>query len=83
LCCIAAAIAGVFMVITKGDPANTFAGGALAGDLLILLGAMSWIVYTIGAVSFPGWSALRFTTLTALPGRRDIRHHAIATMTAT
>jgi drug/metabolite transporter (DMT)-like permease len=66
--CIAAAIAGVFMVITKGDPGSTFAGGTLVGDLLIFLGAMSWIVYTIGAVSFPGWSALRFTTLTALPG---------------
>jgi len=66
--CIGAAIAGVFMVITKGDIGSTFAGGTLAGDLLIFLGAMSWIVYTIGAVSFPGWSALRFTTLTALPG---------------
>ena len=82
LCCIAAAIAGVFMVIPKGDPANTFAGGALAGDLLILLGAMSWIVYTIGAVSFPGWAALRFTTLTALPGTAGIFViTAIATMT--
>ena len=66
--CIATAIAGVFMVITKGDPGNAFAGGTLAGDLLIFLGALSWIVYTIGAVSFPGWSALRFTTLTAIPG---------------
>jgi drug/metabolite transporter (DMT)-like permease len=80
--CIAAAIAGVFMVITKGDPGNTFAGGTLAGDLLIFLGAMSWIVYTIGAVSFPGWSALRFTTLTALPGTAGIFViTAIATMT--
>lgn len=70
--CIAAAIAGVFMVITKGDIGGTFAGGTLAGDLLIFLGAMSWIVYTIGAVSFPGWSALRFTTLTALPGTAGI-----------
>jgi drug/metabolite transporter (DMT)-like permease len=72
LCCIAAAIAGVFMVITKGDFGTAMAGGTLAGDLLIFLGAMSWIVYTIGAVSFPGWSALRFTTLTALPGAAGI-----------
>jgi drug/metabolite transporter (DMT)-like permease len=33
---------------------------------------MSWITYTIGAVSFPGWSALRFTTLTCLPGTAGI-----------
>jgi len=79
--CIAAAIAGVFMVITKGDLGNTFAGGTLMGDLLIFVGAMSWIVYTIGAVSFPGWSALRFTTLTALPGAAGIfAITAIATM---
>jgi drug/metabolite transporter (DMT)-like permease len=70
--CIAAAIAGVFMVISKGDPGNAFAGGTWVGDLLIFLGAMSWIVYTIGAGSFPGWSALRFTTLTALPGAAGI-----------
>ena len=66
--CVAVAIFGVFMVITKGDVAHTFAGGTFFGDLLIFFGAMSWIVYTIGAVSFPGWSALRFTTLTCLPG---------------
>jgi drug/metabolite transporter (DMT)-like permease len=80
--CIAVAIAGVFMVITKGDLGSTFAGGTLAGDLLIFLGAMSWIVYTIGAVSFPGWSALRFTALTALPGTAGIFvATAIATLT--
>jgi drug/metabolite transporter (DMT)-like permease len=66
--CVAIAIIGVFMVITKGDLAHTFAGGTFIGDVLIFLGAMSWVVYTIGAVSFPGWSALRFTTLTCLPG---------------
>ena len=70
--CIAVAIVGVFMVITKGDPLHAFAGGTFLGDALIFLGAMSWIAYTIGAVSFPGWSALRFTTLTCLPGTAGI-----------
>jgi drug/metabolite transporter (DMT)-like permease len=70
--CIALAIFGVFLVITKGDPAHAFTGGTFLGDLLIFLGAMSWIAYTVGAVSFPGWSALRFTTLTCLPGTAGI-----------
>jgi drug/metabolite transporter (DMT)-like permease len=49
--------------------------------VLIFLGAMSWVVYTIGAVSFPGWSALRFTALTCLPGTAGIFVvTAIATM---
>jgi drug/metabolite transporter (DMT)-like permease len=72
LACIAVAILGVFLVITKGDPAHAFTGGTFLGDVLIFLGAMSWIAYTIGAVSFPGWSALRFTTLTCLPGTAGI-----------
>ncbi|MBE0615975.1 MAG: DMT family transporter [Burkholderiales bacterium] len=72
LVCITVAILGVFMVITKGDPVHAFAGGTFFGDMLIFLGAMSWIIYTIGAVSFPGWSALRFTTLTSLPGAAGI-----------
>lgn len=72
LACVALAIAGVFMVITKGNLVQPFDGGTLFGDLLILLGAICWVVYTIGAVSFPGWSALRFTTLTCLPGTLGI-----------
>lgn len=70
--CVTLAILGVFLVITKGDPAQAFGGGTFLGDALVFLGAMSWIVYTIGAVSFPGWSALRFTTLTCLPGTAGI-----------
>ena len=72
LVCISVAILGVYLVITKGDPAHAFAGGTLLGDLMIFLGALSWIAYTIGAVSFPGWSALRFTALTSVPGAAGI-----------
>ena len=72
LSCVTLAIFGVFLVITKGDPVHAFSGGTFRGDVLIFLGAMSWIGYTVGAVSFPGWSALRFTTLTCLPGTAGI-----------
>ncbi|MEK7435522.1 MAG: DMT family transporter [Pseudomonadota bacterium] len=72
LACVSVAIAGVFMVITKGDLAHAYSADTLFGDVLIFLGAMCWTAYTIGAVSFPGWSALRFTTLTCLPGTLGI-----------
>lgn len=66
--CVAAAIAGVLLVITKGNPANALVGGSLLGDALILLGAISWVTYTLAAGRFAGWSPLRFTVLTCIPG---------------
>ncbi len=66
--CVAAAIGGVVLVITKGDLSNALAGGSLLGDTLIFLGAVSWVTYTLSASRFAGWSPLRFTVLTCIPG---------------
>ncbi|HEX5093157.1 MAG TPA: DMT family transporter [Burkholderiales bacterium] len=66
--CVAAAIAGVLLVVTKGSLAGAFAGGSLLGDLLVFLGAVSWVVYTMAGWHFSGWSPLRMTVLTAIPG---------------
>jgi drug/metabolite transporter (DMT)-like permease len=68
LVCVAAAIAGVVLVITKGDPANALAGGSLLGDGLVFFGAVAWVTYTLSASRFPGWSPLRFTVMTCIPG---------------
>lgn len=68
LACVAAAIAGVVLVITQGDPASALAGGSLLGDGLVLLGAAAWVTYTLSAARFPGWSPLRFTVMTCIPG---------------
>lgn len=66
--CIAVAIAGVLTVVTKGDPTHALAGGSLIGDLLVFLGAVSWMIYTLAGGYFSGWSPLRMTVLTAIPG---------------
>jgi drug/metabolite transporter (DMT)-like permease len=68
LACVALAIAGVVTVITKGDLRNALAGGSLLGDALMFLGAVSWVTYTLSATAFPGWSPLRFTVMTCIPG---------------
>lgn len=72
LVCMVSAFAGVLLVVTKGDPASAFTGGAasatLLGDLLVFLGALSWIIYTLAAARFARWSPLRWTVLTCLPG---------------
>jgi drug/metabolite transporter (DMT)-like permease len=66
--CVAAAIAGVLLVVTKGSLVGVFQGGSLLGDFLVFLGAVSWVVYTMAGWHFSGWSPLRMTVLTAIPG---------------
>ncbi len=89
--CVAVAIAGVFAVITRGDPAYALAellrsagdaaagGGALLGDLLVFCGALAWVTYTLAAGHFAGWSPLRMTVLTCIPGAAGlVLAHGIA-----
>ena len=67
--CVLVAFAGVVFVVTKGNPSGAIAGGELLGDVLIFCGALSWITYTLaGAWKFTGWSPLRMTVLTCIPG---------------
>ena len=66
--CIAVAIGGVLVVVTKGDFTHAFEGGSLVGDLLVFLGAVSWVIYTMAGHHFSGWSPLRMTVLTCIPG---------------
>ena len=79
--CILVAFLGVSLVITKGDiGVLSSTSGNLMPALLILTGVFGWVIYTVGASSFPGWSPLRYTTLTALSGAVTI---AAITATAT
>jgi drug/metabolite transporter (DMT)-like permease len=70
--CVAAAICGVLLVVTKGQPLVAIAGlgqgGALLGDVLILLGGIAWVTYAVATARFSGWSPLRMTVLTCIPG---------------
>ena len=60
------ALGGVLLVVTKGHLTGVFERGTGFGDLLMLVGAVSWVMYTLGAGDFPAWSPLRFTTLTCV-----------------
>jgi drug/metabolite transporter (DMT)-like permease len=62
-----AALFGVALVISRGD--LTSIGGSVGwGDALVLAGVVSFVVYTISAGEFPGFSPLRYTALTASLG---------------
>lgn len=66
LALLGVALIGVLLVVTKGRFAGLFAGGTGFGDLLMFLGAVSWVIYTLGAADFPSWSPLRYTALTCV-----------------
>jgi drug/metabolite transporter (DMT)-like permease len=62
------ALAGVLLVIGHGDPTAVIHGGVNGGDLLVLLGTASFVVYTLGARRFTSYSSLRYTALSATGG---------------
>jgi drug/metabolite transporter (DMT)-like permease len=62
------ALLGVGLVLTDGDLSRLLRGGLGWGDLLILAGAASWVVYTTGASSVPDWSPLRYTAISSASG---------------
>lgn len=77
---ILVALAGVSVVITRGDYAALLAGEVGLGELLALAGAICWVIYTQGVAQFPTWSPLRYTTLTTSLGCISI---ATATLVVT
>jgi drug/metabolite transporter (DMT)-like permease len=62
------ALAGVLLVIGHGDPAAVLHGGINGGDLLVLAGTVSFVVYTFGARRFTSYTSLRYTALSATGG---------------
>lgn len=68
LAALVVALAGVALVISRGDPASILHGSIGWGDLLVLSGVLSFVVYTLGASEFRDFSPLRYTALTASLG---------------
>jgi drug/metabolite transporter (DMT)-like permease len=62
---IVVALAGIALVVSKGDPVAIVNGSVGWGDGLVLLGVISFVLYTLGAARHPELSPLRYTTLTA------------------
>jgi hypothetical protein len=58
----------VALVISGGDPASILDGSIGWGDLLVLGGVLSFVLYTLGAARFTDLSPLRYTARTAALG---------------
>ena len=57
---------GVSLALTNGNYANLISPRDALGELLALFGATCWVIYTRGAATMPGWSALRYTAVTTV-----------------
>ena len=40
--------------------------------MLLLIAALCWVIYTLGAADFPSWSALRYTAMSSILGTVSI-----------
>jgi drug/metabolite transporter (DMT)-like permease len=80
LASVAVAFLGVFLVVTNGHPERAWQDGAAVGDLLLLVAALCWVTYTLGASDFPRWSPLRYTAVSGALGTVSIL--AIMTLSA-
>jgi drug/metabolite transporter (DMT)-like permease len=68
LAALVVALTGVALVISRGHPTTLWSGSLGWGDVLVLGGVLSFILYTIGAANHRDLSALRYTALTASLG---------------
>jgi drug/metabolite transporter (DMT)-like permease len=68
LVALVVALVGVALVISRGHPSTLWNGSLGFGDVLVLAGVLSFVLYTIGAANHRDLSPLRYTTLTAALG---------------
>lgn len=67
--CIGLSFLGVLLVVSGGELGSLLRPGITASSAaFLLLGAVSWALYTLGASFFPGWSGYRYTALTTALG---------------
>src|SRR5690625_273326 len=66
---IGLAFIGVLLVVTNGELSFLLTMHKQLFPLIILfLGVVGWVVYTMGGDQYPNWSILRFSTLTLIYG---------------
>jgi drug/metabolite transporter (DMT)-like permease len=70
---MALSFCGVVTVITGGDLGSlAHAPGDYLAYLLIILGALCWVIYTAGAAFFPTWSPYKYTAMTTALGMTSV-----------
>ena len=65
---LAVALVGVGLVVSAGHPSTLLHGALGWGEVLVLAGVFSFVLYGLGAAEFTSFSPLRYTALTASLG---------------
>jgi drug/metabolite transporter (DMT)-like permease len=65
---LAVALVGVGLVVSAGHPSTLLHGALGWGEVLVLAGVFSFVLYGLGAAEFASFSPLRYTALTAALG---------------
>jgi drug/metabolite transporter (DMT)-like permease len=69
--CMLFAFLGIVLVVTRGGQSLDFLiksnPNQLLGEILVFLGALAWVIYTLLCSRLVGWSSWKATTLTCLP----------------
>ncbi len=66
--CVLVAFVGVITVVTRWDTSLNLSRQELTGNLMILSGAVCWVIYSITCGKYPSWSNLRLTAWTMTLG---------------
>ena len=68
LLCVLLAFTGIITVITRWDLSIEISAREMAGNVMVLTGALCWVVYTIACGKYNHWSTLRLTAWTLTTG---------------
>lgn len=84
---VAISLAGVALVITRGELATAFSGAVGLGELWIFLAVVAWVAYTIigkraleglSATAATAWSTLWGTLMLAVPALAELAGGAVS-----
>jgi len=59
--CVLLAFTGIITVITRWDLSLQISAREMTGNVMVLIGALCWVVYTMACGKYTHWSTLRLT----------------------
>lgn len=69
---MAVALAGVALVVYGGGGGSAHGSHVILGEAAAVMGAVCWVLYTMGAAAFPDFSPLRYSAITSALGAISI-----------